>query len=195
MTCGLPSFATYVPYQVADDCGLLPLALGIVGNLAREQPLDPASWQTLHDRLLKGKNAKFRQLDDGKLFSTIDASIFDLPSNQQKQLQLMAVMASGVAVTPEMLAILWDQVCQYKVVGMCHTSAVSPSIILFGVAVSIARCEASGRVCQRALGAYRRRSLDRAPSGLLFHDALPTISCYCGSACGSGQSTMKQVSL
>lgn len=95
--------------QVAHDCGLLPLALGIVGNLAREQPLDPVSWQTLHDDLQR-KWAKFRQLDNGKLFSTMDMSLCNLPRAQQEELQLMAVMASGIAATPEMLANLWDQV-------------------------------------------------------------------------------------
>ncbi|CAN0532824.1 unnamed protein product, partial [Ectocarpus sp. 8 AP-2014] len=36
-------------------------------------------------------------------------SVCNLPSNQREQLQLMAVMASGVAATSEMLANLWDQ--------------------------------------------------------------------------------------
>ncbi|CAM9436286.1 unnamed protein product, partial [Hapterophycus canaliculatus] len=95
--------------KVADDCCLLPLALGIVGNLARDEPLDPVSWQMLHDKLQE-KPVKFRRLENGKLFSMIETSLRGLPSAQQEQLQLMAVMASGVAATREMLANLWAQV-------------------------------------------------------------------------------------
>eukprot|EP00903_Cladosiphon_okamuranus_P006199 g6096.t1 len=94
--------------QVAHDCGMLPLALGVVGTLAKGQPLDPVSWRAVHKKL-REERSMFRDMENGKLFSTIDASVCDLPSNQREQLQLMAVMASGVVATPEMLANLWNQ--------------------------------------------------------------------------------------
>ena len=49
------------------------------------------------------------------IFSTIDASIDILPRTVQEQLLLMAVLASGVAVSSEMLASLWDVVRNYSV--------------------------------------------------------------------------------
>lgn len=102
----LPWFAGL---KVAHDCGVQPLALSMVGYLAKDQPLDPASWRTVHEKL-RGTHFKFRKLDQARLFSAIDTSFLGLPSNQQEQLQLMAVMASGVAATSEMLASLWNQV-------------------------------------------------------------------------------------
>eukprot|EP00903_Cladosiphon_okamuranus_P006182 g6079.t1 len=87
---------------------MLLLALGMVGTLAKDQPLDPVSWRAVHKEL-RGKHTMFRDMENGKLFSTMDASVCDLPSNQREQLQLMAVMASGVVATPEMFANLWDQ--------------------------------------------------------------------------------------
>lgn len=94
---------------MAHDCGLLPLALGMVGALAKERPLDHSSWREVHDKLQE-KRTKFRQMENGKLFSTIDTSLCDLPLTQREQLQLMAVMASGVHATTEMLANLWAEV-------------------------------------------------------------------------------------
>lgn len=90
---------------------MLPLALGMAGTLAQDRPLDPASWQTVHEKLREKHNTKFREMENGKLFSAIDASLCDLPCTQQEQLRLMAVMASGVVATSEMLANLWKQVC------------------------------------------------------------------------------------
>lgn len=89
---------------------MLPLALGMAGRLAKEQPLDPALWRTVHEKL-QGKRTKFHDMKNGMLFSAFDTSIYDLPLPQQEQLQLMAVMASGVDATSQMLANLWDQVC------------------------------------------------------------------------------------
>ena len=88
---------------------MLPLALGMVGNLAKERPLDPTMWRKLHTKFLELERGKLLQV----LFQVIDTSVDDLPSTQQAQLQLMAVMASGVVATPEMLANLWDQVCTF----------------------------------------------------------------------------------
>ena len=92
---------------------MLPLALGVAGALAKDQPLDPASWRTVHENL-REKHTDFREMENGKLFSAIDASLCDLPFARQEQLRLMAVMASGVAATSEMLANLWEQVCWYS---------------------------------------------------------------------------------
>lgn len=88
---------------------MLPLALGMVGTLAKDQPLDPASWYSLHEKLREASDS-FEQTDDGALFSSILTSFDFLPPAQQDQLRLMAVMPSGVVATSEMLANLWDQV-------------------------------------------------------------------------------------
>lgn len=82
----------------------------MAGTLAKDQPLDPTSWRSVHEKLER-RHTKFREMENAKLFSTIDASLGDLPFTQQQQLRLMAVMAFGVVATPGMLANLWDQVC------------------------------------------------------------------------------------
>lgn len=122
-------------FQVAHDCGMLPLALGMVGTLAKDQPLDPASWRTVHEKL-QAKHTKFLKIDNAKLFYAIDISLHDLPSTQQEQLQLMAVLASGVVATSEMLANLWNKVrnafrmllvADYAVFHMCFVRTRWPS--------------------------------------------------------------------
>ena len=72
--------------------------------------MEPSSWRVVHQKLHEKRN-KFREIANGKLFSTIDTSLCALPLNQREQLQLMAVMASGALVTTEMLTNLWAQVC------------------------------------------------------------------------------------
>lgn len=129
-----PSTETCVPMprlpllQVARDCGMLPLALSMVGTLAKDQPLDPASWRLLHEKL-SVKHNKFLDMQNGKLFYAIDVSLRSLPSNQQEQLQLMAVMASGVVATSEMLASLWDQVGEIQT--FCARSSLPTGHIRF----------------------------------------------------------------
>lgn len=98
---------------MAHDCGLLPLALGMVGTMANEQPLDPSSWRAVHEKLAE-KRTKFEQMEGGKLFSTIHTSLCNLPLTQQEHLRLLAVMASGALATHEMLANLWSQVCAVR---------------------------------------------------------------------------------
>ena len=88
---------------------MLPLALGIVGALAKDRPLDPASWRMVHEKL-RTSRTKFVEMDKRKLLFVFETSISELPPAQQEQLHLLAVMASGVVATPEMLANLWDQV-------------------------------------------------------------------------------------
>lgn len=90
---------------------MLPLALGMAGAMARGQPLQAASWRSVHEKLQR-RDTKLRQMqsEHETLFSTIEASANELPSSQQQQLRLMAVMASGVSATLDMLASLWDVV-------------------------------------------------------------------------------------
>ena len=94
----------------------------MVGALAKGQPLDPYSWRRVHEKLHE-KRTKYRRMENGKLFSTIDTSVCDLPLSLREQLQLMAVMAFGVAATTDMLANLWAKVCVHQVslsgVGHC----------------------------------------------------------------------------
>lgn len=104
----------------------------MVGYSAREQPLDPISWRRLHDKLQQ-KSVKIRQLENGKLFSTIETSLHGLPRAQQEQLQLMAVMPSGVAATPEMLANLWDQVGSHGFKHALHGLFVLRIHVVLGV--------------------------------------------------------------
>lgn len=103
------NFGTSALTQVARDCGMLPLVLSIAGALAKDKPLDPTSWRRLHEKL-QDKREKFRDMEHGKLFATIDASSSSLPLSQKKQLQLMAVLPSGISANSEELSNLWDQV-------------------------------------------------------------------------------------
>ena len=95
---------------------MLPLALGMTGAMAKDEPLDPASWIRVHEKL-RVKRIKLREIrsvevasEHKNIFSTIEASADDLPSTIRKQLQLMAVLASGIAASSDMLANLWDVV-------------------------------------------------------------------------------------
>ena len=56
------------------------------------------------DMTLRGKS----------IFSTINASVEDLPRTVRKQLHVMMVLASGVAANSEMLASLLDVVRNYQ---------------------------------------------------------------------------------
>lgn len=92
---------------------MLPLALGIAGAMAKDRPLAAASWQSVHDQL-HAKRDNFMDMEEeaqAALFSAIEASRSRLPLTQQRQLQLMVVLAPGVVATCDMLANLWDTVC------------------------------------------------------------------------------------
>lgn len=91
---------------------MLPLALGMAGALAKGQPLKPECWRLVHKKL-KEIRTKFRDVERGALFATIDASSQNLPQAQKHQFQLMAVLASGLPATQDMLANLWETVCQH----------------------------------------------------------------------------------
>lgn len=95
--------------QVARECGMLPLALGIAGASVKDRPLDAVSWRNKHLEL-KEKHVKFREMDNGVLFTTIDVSFNNLSKTSQEQFQQLGVMASGVAASPAMLADLWQTV-------------------------------------------------------------------------------------
>lgn len=88
---------------------MLPLALGIAGSSVKDRPLDPVSWRNKHLEL-KEKHVKFREMENGRLFSTIDASFTYLSKTNREQFQQLGVMASGVTATPAMLAELWQMV-------------------------------------------------------------------------------------
>ena len=61
------------------------------------------------------------------IFSTIDASVENLPRNVREQLHLMVVMASGVDADSDMLASLWDVVRNYQfLLGWCLGLDTSP---------------------------------------------------------------------
>ena len=97
---------------------MLPLALGIAGAMVKNQPLDASSWRTVHENLKKKSKLKDMRSEmshgSKSIFSTIDASVDILPRTVQEQLLLMAVLASGVTASSEMLASLWDVVRNYQ---------------------------------------------------------------------------------
>ena len=95
---------------------MLPLALSMAGAMVKDQPLDASSWRTLHETLQKKyiKLKEMRSEEMKSIFSTIDASVDILPRIVREQLLLMAVLASGVAASSDMLASLWDVVRNYQ---------------------------------------------------------------------------------
>ena len=109
-----------LPSQVADDCSMLPLALSMAGAMARDHPLDASSWRTVHEALQENyiKLKEMRQEEmtpqSMSIFSTIDASVENLPRAVREKLYLMVVLASGVTANSEMLASLWDVVRSYQ---------------------------------------------------------------------------------
>lgn len=113
---------------------MLPLAVCIAGSLVKDRPLDPASWRNTHLEL-REKHVKFREIENGKLFSTIDTSFSNLGRAHRKQFQQLVVMASGFVATHAMLANLWQTV-RDKVAVVCtilhstHTSAKAVSSAL-----------------------------------------------------------------
>ena len=98
-----------VAIQVAHECGMLPLALGIGGSLVKDRPLDPASWRDVYLEL-RETHVKFREIEYGKLFSTIETSFENLGRAHKEQFQLLVVVASGFVATPVMLVNLWQKV-------------------------------------------------------------------------------------
>lgn len=98
--------------QVAGDCAMLPLALNVVGSLARERPLEAATWQDLHDELLTKRVELFEAEPEPEahLFAAVDAGIDHLPDPQKERFSLLAVMSPGAIATTDMLANLWDMV-------------------------------------------------------------------------------------
>ena len=95
---------------------MLPLALGMAGAMAKDQPLRAATWRTVHDKLqvevIKLEDMKSDEMTSeyNTIKSTIEASVEALPKTARKRFLMMAVMAPGVAANSEMLANLWNVV-------------------------------------------------------------------------------------
>lgn len=91
---------------------MLPLALNVVGALARERPLEAATWQGLHDELQTKRVELFESEPEHEahLFAAVDAGIGHLPEPKKERFSLLAVMSPGAIATPDMLANLWDMV-------------------------------------------------------------------------------------
>lgn len=85
----------------------------MVGRLGREDPLQPKCWRAVLDRL-RDKHRMFRneEVSDngGVLFPVIEATFDLLPRRQKEQFRLMVAVASGVPVTTDVMANLWDMV-------------------------------------------------------------------------------------
>ena len=140
---------------------MLPLALGMAGAMVKNQPLDASSWRTVHENLKKKNKLKYMRSEEmsqsKSIFATIDASVDVLPRTVQEQLLLMAVLASGVAASPEMLASLWDVVrhCQYLSVW-CIGLYTSP-VGLFLYTPSIIEALSNPAICVSVLPPYREK--------------------------------------
>ena len=100
---------------------MLPLALSMAGAMVKDQPRDASSWRMVHEilqkQIIKLKETRSKEMTSQRksIFYIINASVDDLAITVRKQLLQMVVLASGVAVTSEMLASLWEVVrnCQY----------------------------------------------------------------------------------
>lgn len=91
---------------------MLPLALNVVGALARDRPLEAATWQRLHDEL-RAKRVEVFASDPERvahLFAAVDAGIGYLSGPHKERFRLLAVMSPGAMATTDMLASLWDMV-------------------------------------------------------------------------------------
>ena len=132
-----------LPLQVADDCSMLPVALSMAGAMAKDQPLDASSWMTVHETLQE-KYIKLKEMRPEKMtpqaksiFSTIDASVENLPRTVREQLHLMVVLASGVTASSEMLANLWDVVRSYHYLSVWCVGLYTSPLGLFSVLVGV----------------------------------------------------------
>lgn len=99
--------------QVAVDCGMIPLAADIAGRYMKQEALHAACWQSVHEDIKNRRAVKFHgtvNIERRTIFAAIDIGYDALPSEQQEQLRLLAVMASGVPATWDMVANLWNKV-------------------------------------------------------------------------------------
>ena len=102
---------------------MLPLALGIAGAMVKYMRSEEMSHQSK------------------SIFSTIHASVDILPRTVQEQLLLMAVLATGVTASSEMLASLWDVVRNYQYLSAwyigLYTSPRGLVLSIIGVVLSL----------------------------------------------------------
>lgn len=97
-------------FQVADDCGLLPLALAIAGSMSivKGQGSDAGAWDQLHKYLENKWNMQKAKGEVGSsLDRVLDASFDALGGRKQKEFLRMAVLAKGALAPIDMLLNLW----------------------------------------------------------------------------------------
>ena len=102
--------------QVAEHCAMLPLALNVVGSLARDDPLEATTWQRLHDELLAKRIELLESEPEcaAHVFAVVCAGLCHLSEAQKGQFLLLAVLSPGAIATTDMLANLWDTVGRFK---------------------------------------------------------------------------------
>jgi NB-ARC domain/SEFIR domain len=96
--------------EVVQECGGLPLALAVVGGMVA----DGLQWEHVRDRLRQADLHKLQiNLDDYRdyenLFRAMDASVSELPANQQARYLELAVFDGRGDIPVEVVHRLWRQ--------------------------------------------------------------------------------------
>jgi hypothetical protein len=99
----------YITKEIARECGNLPLALAIVGSMARN---DPKGWENILYRLKSADLEKikydFPDYPHPNLFKAIQVSIDALSQDNKKLFFDLAVFPENIAIPISTLQILWE---------------------------------------------------------------------------------------
>lgn len=96
------------PFQVADDCGFLPLAIAIIGAMgsSRIDPHSPETWRGVHARLVEEPT-----LVQDHVGGVLTVSFRELNEKARARFRKLGVLVRGVRASVDMVAHLWEEVC------------------------------------------------------------------------------------
>lgn len=103
-------------FQVAGDCGMLALALGLAAPLIKGPPQEPDSWRTLHyalrDVLAKRMGTDRVMTVAHRVDAVLEVSLSAMADDpgKRKRCVFLAVLAPGTLAPLDMLEDLWDEV-------------------------------------------------------------------------------------
>ncbi|CAM9564029.1 unnamed protein product [Laminaria digitata] len=92
--------------KVADDCGFLPLAIGIIGAMgsSRVNPHFPETWRDVHAQLVEEPT-----LVQDHVAGALAVSFRELNEKARTRFRKLGVLARGVQAPVDMVAHLWEQ--------------------------------------------------------------------------------------
>lgn len=115
-TVGFTCRTRPLAFQVAGDCGMLALALGLAAPLIKGPPQEPDSWRTLHyalrDVLAKRMGTDRVMTVAHRVDAVLEVSLSAMADDPGKRNRcvFLAVLAPGTLAPLDMLADLWDEV-------------------------------------------------------------------------------------